>query len=163
MNKYKNEIIDFVFTIGIILILFLTILFVNIYIVDNFEGFITKLIIHIIVIVLMWYLCKILKIKFQYSFLLIVGYIIYNVYFLFLGFKDNKKNNTNISLQPKSIFQTKEEKTKYTNGTIEEKIIILRDMNLSKKQIYKTLENDMQFRELMKDGDEKVKNILNSK
>lgn len=160
MNKYKNEIIDFVFTIGIILILFLTILFVNIYIVDNFEGFITKLIIHIIVIVSMCYLCKILKIKFQYSFLLIVGYIIYNIYFLFLGFKDNKKKNTNILIQKKSIFQSKEQKYKYNYGTIEEKIIILRDMNLSKKQIYKKLENDMKFRELMKDGNKEVEMIL---
>lgn len=68
-----------------------------------------------------------------------------------------------VPMESKSIFQTKEEKTKYTNGTIEEKIIILRDMNLSKKQIYKTLENDMQFRELRKDGDQKVENILSSK
>lgn len=99
--------------------------------------------------------------KRSFFIILMIFYISMTAYILlFSGDNDkNTKANNNI-IQPQFIFKTEEQKTKYTNGTIEEKIIILRDMNLSKKQIYKRLENDMKFRELIKDGDEKVEDIL---
>lgn len=72
----------------------------------------------------------------------------------------NASNNSKIIIQQKSIFQSEEQKHKYNYGTIEEKILILKDMNLSKEQIYKKLENNTDFRILIKDNQNKFDEIF---
>lgn len=75
----------------------------------------------------------------------------------------NDKNNTNISIQQKSAFQTEEQKYKYNYGTIEEKIVILKNMGLSKQEVYNKLENNTDFRILIKDNQNKFDEIFQKK
>jgi hypothetical protein len=64
-----------------------------------------------------------------------------------------QKNVNENTLSRKSIFQTKDQKHKYTYGTIEEKIIILKSLGLTKEQVYNKLKNNTDFRTLLKNND----------
>lgn len=83
--------------------------------------------------------------------------------FQFKYFKNvdkNESNNSKVIFQQKSVFQSEEEKYKYNYGTIEEKIIILKNMGLSKQEVYNKLENNTEFRTLIKDNQNKFDEIF---
>lgn len=74
--------------------------------------------------------------------------------------EDNIQTEHNISSSFVSLdFKTEEEKKRYIYGTIEEKIIILKDKGLSKEQVYDMLKNNTDFRTLVRDDDDKFNEI----
>ena len=119
---------------------------------------------YILIILLVYVIFfKIIKVNLFFK-LLLIGIIglqsIKSIYFEF--HENGKKSNQNIITKQKSIFKTEDQKHKYTYGTIEEKIIILKSLGLSKQQIYNKLKNNTDFRALIKTNDKQFNLIYDN-
>ena len=85
-------------------------------------------------------------------------YLIYILFFLKNGI-EIPHTKANDSIMEKYIFKTKKEKKEYKYASIEDKIIILKNIGLSKKEVYNKLKNNMDFRILLKNGNNKFYKI----
>lgn len=126
-----------------------------------FDSILIIYTIRAITIVILYYFSILLRFKFQIKLSLILGYIIFTLAFL-LSNNINNNINTKVQIEQKTIFKTEEERKKYIYGTIDEKIIILKDIGLSKQEVYKKLENNTDFRELIKDKKNKFEEVYDN-
>lgn len=102
--------------------------------------------------------------KFFTTFIIIQLLLLILVFkFQFKYFKNDEKselNDSKVIFHEKSVFQSEEQKHKYNYGTIEEKIIVLKSIGLSKQQVYNKLESNTEFRTLIKDNQNKFDEIF---
>lgn len=142
-----------------IIVSFLIVFFLELKLLSMVDNIVIVYLIRIMMIVILYYLCYLMKFDLEIRINLILAYIVFTVTLIISNSNESiKKENI---IPQKQVFQTEEQKQKFTYGTIEEKIHILKDMNLSKEQIYKKLENNTEFRELIKNSDEKFESIYN--
>ena len=158
-------IIDFLFNylsftrITIIIVAFLLVFFLELKLLSVVDNTILIYFIRIMMIVVLYYICYLMKFNFEIKINLIIAYITFTVVLIISNYNQSIKKD--IIIKQKSIFKTEEQKNKYTYGTIEEKIFILKNLGLLKKQIYQKLKNNTDFRKLIKNGNEKFELMFN--
>ncbi len=117
--------------------------------------------IYILTFIFLSFILKIFLQKFLDKYFFLGAFLIVASHALYTEFtKNSQPINEKVTIQQKSAFQTEEQKYKYNYGTIEEKIIILKNMGLSKQQVYNKLENNTEFRTLIKDNQNKFDEIF---
>jgi Ca2+/Na+ antiporter len=160
--KIIDDLFEIIKFLIIIIVVVGIVLFVELKIISNFDSVWIQFLIRFIIVFLFYQINKLWKSNF-----VIIGILFYisitTYILLFSDSKENKKNDTNIIIKQKSVFQSEEQKHKYNYGTIEEKINILKNMGFSKQEIYKKLENNTEFRILIKDNQNKFENIYDGK
>lgn len=130
------------------------VLFVELSIISSFDNMSIEYMIRIVVLFVLYIISRFFKSN--YLLILMLVYISMTVYvLLFSDTKDKELDDKNITIQSKSIFKTDEERKEFEKGTIKDKIIILKSLGLSKEQVYKKLENNTDFRTLIKNGVDK--------
>ncbi|WP_321778180.1 hypothetical protein [Sulfurimonas sp.] len=115
----------------------------------------------IVFLVLFFFTIHVFKITFEYSSLFLVGFIIFSIPIIFNNDSKKNGNDMNTTLKQHSIFQTEEQMNNYKYANIENKIIILKNMGLNTEKIFDRLKNNMEFRELIKGGNDKFNEIYN--
>ena len=131
--KIVNDLIEIIYYLFIIIVAGTLVLFIELMITANLNNIFIQYAIRLIVVFILYFVGKYLKRNF--FIILMIFYISMTTYILLFSDSEveKKKKDNNIIIQSKTIFKTEELKKQYIYGTIEEKVIILRDMNLSKK------------------------------
>lgn len=160
--KIINNLFTIIQFLIIVIVVGAMVLFVELTLVSYFDNLFIQFIVRLLFILILYIIIKIFKFKAIIMFTLIFGYITMTTYILLSSDSKVDDINSSVSIQKKSIFKTKDQKHKYTYGTIEEKIIILNNLGLTKEQVYDKLENNTDFRILIKNGDNKFNSIFSS-
>lgn len=157
--KIIDDLFEIIKFLIIIIIVGGIVLFVELKIISNFDSVWIQFLVRFIIVFLFYQINKFWKSNF-----VIIGILFYisitTYILLFSDSKENKKNDTNITIKQKSVFQSEEQKHKYNYGTIEEKIHILKNMGLTKQEVYNKLKNNTDFRILIKDNQNKFDEIF---
>lgn len=144
-----------------IIVSFLIVFFLELKLLSMVDNIIIGYLIRVMMIIVLYYGCYLMKFDLEIKINLILTYIVFTATLIISNYTEPiEKENL---IQQKQLSQTEEQKHKYNYGTIEEKILILKDMNLSKEQIYKKLENNTDFRILIKDNQNKFDEIFQKK
>ena len=144
--------------ITIIIVSFLIVFLLELKLFLMVDNIVIVYLIRVMMIAVLYYLCYLMKFNLEIKISLILAYITFTVVLIISNYNESMKKENYI--QQKSVFQSEEQKYKYNYGTIEEKIIILKNMGLSKQQVYNKLENNTEFRTLIKDNQNKFDEIF---
>lgn len=164
MKVNWTEINDFIKGLGSMLLVFILwiviILLLDKYDIDNIFFIISLcgIVAYGIYIVLF----KLITNTFFDKWLTLLMFIAISIMIIYSEITNDVQSNNKIEIIKKSIFKSEDQKYKYSYGTIEEKITILKSLGLSKQQVYNKLKNNTDFRSLVKNNDKQF-NLLYDK